>query len=129
MPGDVERHGAGDAVADVGAPASFGAFTPGVARDYRRLDGRHRDLDGRRRDARGHRPERERPGRLVNGAFALAQPLRRAPAPAAFAPIGGSPLTLKSYAAPISNDAGDARLPAVDRLQRAAAHGHATRRR
>ena len=28
------RHGPGDAVASLGAPASFGAFTPGVTRDY-----------------------------------------------------------------------------------------------
>ena len=30
----MSRHGAGHAVADAGPPASFGAFTPGVARDY-----------------------------------------------------------------------------------------------
>ena len=30
----------------LGTPAAFGAFTPGVAKDYTRADDRHRDLDG-----------------------------------------------------------------------------------
>ena len=29
----------------LGTPASFGAFTPGVAKDYTALDDRQRDLD------------------------------------------------------------------------------------
>ena len=49
-------------------------------------------------------PSATAPGRLVNGAFALAQPLQTRVAPAAFAPISGSPLTLKSYRGPMSND-------------------------
>jgi hypothetical protein len=44
------------------------------------------------------------PGHLVNGAFALPQALQTRVAPAAFAPIGGSPLTLRSYSGPVSND-------------------------
>ena len=36
----------------LGTPASFGAFTPGVDRDYTAIDDRERDLDGRRRALR-----------------------------------------------------------------------------
>ena len=42
-------------------------------------------------------------GRLVNGAFSLAQPVQAAVS-GAFAPVGGSPLTLHSYGGPVSND-------------------------
>ena len=37
-------------------PVSFGAFTPGVARELHGLDDRDRDLDGRRRGAERRRP-------------------------------------------------------------------------
>ena len=37
-------------------PVSFGAFTPGVAREYAAFDDRHRRLDRGRRGADGHRP-------------------------------------------------------------------------
>ena len=56
-------------------------------------------------------PSTNAPGRLVNGAFALAaaaagQGDQRAAAPgAAFAALGDAPLTLLTYAGPISNDA------------------------
>ena len=60
----------------LGAPATFGAFTPGVAQG---LHGQHdgdRDLDRRRRDAHRRRPARTATGHLVNGAFSLPQPLQ-----------------------------------------------------
>jgi hypothetical protein len=43
-------------------------------------------------------------GRLVNGAFSLAQPVQAAVS-GAFAPVAGSPLTLHTYSGPASNDA------------------------
>ena len=46
----------------LGAPVSFGAFTPGVDAHLQRLDDGQRDLLGRRRDAVGRRPEHEQPG-------------------------------------------------------------------
>ena len=49
-------------------------------------------------------PSANAPGRLVNGAFTLAQPLQAQVGAAAFAPVSGTPLTLKSYSGPISND-------------------------
>ena len=42
-------------------------------------------------------------GKLVNGAFSLAQPVQAAVS-GAFAPVSGSPLTLHSYSGPASND-------------------------
>ena len=50
-------------------------------------------------------PSTNAPGRLVNGAFALASPVKARVAAAAFEPVSGSPLTLKSYGGPVSNDA------------------------
>ena len=56
-------------------------------------------------------PDTTAPGRLVNGAFTLAQPVRAAatsPAGtgAALAAVGGSasPTSLLTYAGPVSND-------------------------
>ena len=43
-------------------------------------------------------------GRLVNGAFALPQPLK-ASAGGPFADVGGSPTPLLAYSGPVSNDA------------------------
>ena len=45
-------------------------------------------------------------GKLVNGSFALAQPVQANAGGGAFAPVGGSssPTPLKSYAGPASND-------------------------
>ena len=54
-------------------------------------------------------PSPTAPGRLTNGSFTLAQPLRAkatsgAGARRAFAPLGGTPTPLLSYAAPVAND-------------------------
>jgi hypothetical protein len=43
------------------------------------------------------------PGRLVNGAFALAQPVQAA-VDGAFGPVSGAPLAIHSYSGPVSND-------------------------
>ena len=54
-------------------------------------------------------PSATAPGRLVNGTFALAAPVQAKATNAAnpstaFAPIGATPVTLLSYAAPASLD-------------------------
>ena len=54
-------------------------------------------------------PASTAPGRLVNGAFALAQPVQAA-ATGAFAAVSGTPLTLHTYTGPVSNDARTIRL-------------------
>ena len=93
----------------LGTPASFGAFQPGVARDYAASttanvistagDGALSVAD----------PSSNATGHLVNGSFSLAQALKAKASSAggtgsAFASLGTSPLTLLTYTGPISND-------------------------
>jgi hypothetical protein len=44
-------------------------------------------------------------GRLVNGSFALGEPLQARADAAAFAPLGSGPLALLQYTGPVSDDA------------------------
>jgi hypothetical protein len=90
----------------LGAPASFGAFTPGVARDY--LASTSGNVVSTAGDATLSvaDPSSSNTGKLVNGSFALAQTLQvRAVNFGAFANVGGSaaPTTLRTYNAPVSN--------------------------
>jgi hypothetical protein len=53
-------------------------------------------------------PSATAPGRLVNGSFALVEPLQTRADSGAFAPLStaaSSPLALVTYTAPVSNDA------------------------
>jgi hypothetical protein len=80
----------------LGARASFGAFTPGVAHEY--TASTSADVISTAGDAAltVTDPSNVATGRLVNGAFALLQPLK----------VAGSPLpaTVKTWAAPVSHD-------------------------
>ncbi len=84
--------------------AGFGAFAPGVARDY------ESSLAATITSTAGDAalsvadPATASPGRLVNGAFALSQPVQAA-VTAAFAAVSGTPLTIHTYSGPVSNDA------------------------
>ncbi|HEY6889055.1 MAG TPA: Ig-like domain-containing protein, partial [Solirubrobacter sp.] len=93
----------------LGAPASFGAFVPGVAATY--TAGTTANVLSTAGDAALSvaDPSTVAPGRLVNGSFSLPQALRARATNAAnpttqYAAISGSPLTLLTYAGPISND-------------------------
>jgi hypothetical protein len=94
----------------LGAPASFGAFTPGVARTYTAT------LPATVTSTAGDAlltvadPSDTAPGHLVNGAFPLAQPLyasatSRLGTGLAPAPVGASPAPLLGYGAPVTGDA------------------------
>ncbi|MDA0160389.1 M14 family zinc carboxypeptidase [Solirubrobacter ginsenosidimutans] len=85
----------------LGTPATFGAFTPGVAKEY--TAGTTANVISTAGDAAltVADPSTTATGRLVNGAFALVTPLQ-ASGGGAFAPLTA---TLKTYAAPVSNDA------------------------
>jgi hypothetical protein len=94
----------------LGSPASFGPFTPGVARDYTASTtadvlSTAGDATLSVSDAGGVSP-----GHLVNGTFSLAQPLQAgASSPAAGpggapAPVSDTPLSLLSWSAPVSHD-------------------------
>ena len=51
-------------------------------------------------------PSTTAPGHLVNGTFVMPSALQaRAGTTGAFATVSGAPATLKTYAAPVSNDA------------------------
>ena len=98
------------------AAAQFDRFTPGVARTYTTT--LSADVLSTAGDAvlTVTDPSANAPGRLVNGAYALAQPLRAAGAPL--------PATVKSWAAPVSHDPVTIAAVTVDRRERAAADGH-----
>jgi hypothetical protein len=75
----------------MGAPVTFGAFTPGVAKEY--TAGTTATVVSTAGDAAltVSDPSTNHPGYLVNGAFALPQPLQG---------LG----TVKTYSGPVSND-------------------------
>ena len=90
----------------LGAPASFGAFTPGTARDY--FASTTATVISTAGDATLSvaDPSGTATGRLVNGPFSLPQPLRARAANTGTAYNNvGSSLTLQTYHAPVSNDA------------------------
>jgi predicted acyl esterase len=75
----------------LGAPAQFDAFTPGVAREYTASTTANVISTAGDAALTVSDPSSQSPGHLVNGAFALPQPLQG---------LG----TVKSYGGPISND-------------------------
>ena len=96
----------------VGPPASFGAFTPGLARDYTTSLAANVISTAGSATLTVVDPSSTAPGHLVNGAFALPQALQARASSIAgtggpFGPIAGSgsPLSLLSYGGPVSNDA------------------------
>jgi hypothetical protein len=96
----------------MGAPAAFAPFTPGSAKDY--TAGTTATVTSTAGDATLSvaDPSATNIGKLVNGAFTLAQAMQAAASSAggtgaALATIGGSanPTTLLTYSGPASNDA------------------------
>ncbi len=93
----------------LGTPASFGAFTPGIAKDY--TANMTANVISTAGDAALSvtDPGTTAPGHLVNGTFSLPTALRAvgtspAGTSAGSGPVGGSPLTLTTWGNPISND-------------------------
>jgi hypothetical protein len=96
----------------LGAPASFGSLTPGVAKTY--TAGTTANVISSAGDATLSvaDPSSNATGRLVNGTFSLAAPLQAKATSAlgagfALAAVGGSgsPTSLLMYSGPASNDA------------------------
>jgi hypothetical protein len=89
----------------LGTAATFGAFTPGVARDYTATTTAGVISTAGDAALSVADPSSNATGRLVNGAFSLPQALQ-ASGGGAFAPVGGSasPTTLKTWSAPTSNE-------------------------
>ncbi len=90
----------------LGAPASFGAFTPGVAREYSASTTANVVSTAGNAMLSVADPSNTATGRLVNGAFSLPQALR-ASGGGEFLPVGGvaAPITLRTWSEPVSNDA------------------------
>jgi alkaline phosphatase len=91
----------------VGAPVTFAPFQPGVAKDYTAsLVANVISTAGDATLAIAD-PALTTTGHLVNGNFALPEPLQAKSGGAAFAPIGGAPAptVLTSWNAPVSNAA------------------------
>jgi hypothetical protein len=95
----------------LGTPASFGAFTPGVPKDY--TAGTTANVISTAGDGKLEvsDPAATNTGQLVNGTFALPQKLQASASSmggtaAAGGPIGGSaaPTALLTYDKPVSND-------------------------
>jgi 3',5'-cyclic AMP phosphodiesterase CpdA len=88
---------------EVAAAPTLGAFTPGVAKDYEAGVGATVTSTAGDATLSIVDPSTTAPGKLVNGAFSLAQPVQ-ASVSSALAPVSGSPLALHSYSGPVSKD-------------------------
>ncbi len=116
--GIVERQGdAGGIVPatlslSLGASAAFGAFTPGVARSYNAATTANVISTAGDALLSVADPSSTATGRLVNGSFALAEPVEAMASSAggtggalASLSASGAPLPLLTYTGPVSNDA------------------------
>ena len=94
----------------MGAPATFGAFTPGVAREY--TASTTANVISTAGDATLTVADAgTTPGHLVNGAFFLPQPLQG---------LG----VVKTYTGPVSNDQPTITFKQQVNARRRVAHGH-----
>ena len=87
-----------------GGPATFAPFVPGVAKDYTASLGLNVISTAGDAALSISDPSAQAPGHLTNGAFSLPQALQAAANSRAFAAVSATPLTLLTYAAPVSND-------------------------
>ena len=92
----------------LGNPASFGPFAPGADGTYDASTTANVTSTAGDATLSVTDPSTNATGRLVNGTFALAEPLQAKAGSGAFAPLtttAGSPLALLTYTGPVSNDA------------------------
>ena len=95
-----------------GTPANFGPFTPGVARDYTATMAATVTSTAGDAALSVADPSTANTGKLVNGAFTLAQPVGAKASSGAgaggdYKAVGGSaaPASVLAYSGPVSNDA------------------------
>jgi len=91
----------------LGAPASFGAFTPGIGQTYTASTTATVTSTAGDAALTVADPSPQNTGHLVNGAFFLPQPLQAKANDGALGNVGSAaaPLTLHTYDGPVSNDA------------------------
>jgi beta-glucosidase len=88
----------------LGAPASFGPFSPGVTKDYSATGTATVTSSAGAATLSVADPATAHPGHLVNGGFVLPSALQADANGGAFGPVGNSPLTLLTFAGPVSAD-------------------------
>jgi hypothetical protein len=90
----------------LGAPASFGSFTPGAAKDYTASSTATVTSTAGDATLSVADPSSTATGHLVNGTFSMPQALQAGANGGSLAPVGGSsaPTTLLTYSGPVSND-------------------------
>ena len=107
--------------------ATLGSLIPGVAKDYTASLVAKVTSSSPTTSLTAVDPSTNAPGHLVNGAAALPQALQVA-AGGPFAPIGGTPVLLKSWTGPLVNDSANVEFKqpvgATDKL----AAGHYSKR-
>jgi hypothetical protein len=91
----------------LGTGASFGAFVPGVARDYTATSTANVISTAGDATLSVADTSASSPGHLVNGTFALPSKVQARARDGAFADVGGSagPTNLLTYSGPVANDA------------------------
>jgi hypothetical protein len=85
-------------VLTLGAPASSGAFVPGVAHDYPAT------TTATVTSTAGNAALTVTGANLANGAFTLPQALQADADGGAYGPVSSTPATLLTYAGPVSDD-------------------------
>jgi hypothetical protein len=105
VPGEISGTVPATLALTLGASPSFGAFTPGVAKEYTATAGANVVSTAGDAVLTVADPSSNATGHLVNGAFSLPQPVRVS-AGGAFADVGSSamPTALKAWSAPTSNE-------------------------
>ncbi|MDA0160572.1 S8 family serine peptidase [Solirubrobacter ginsenosidimutans] len=88
----------------LGGAASFGAFVPGVDRVYSASTTANVISSAGDALLTVSDPSAVSPGRLVNGTFALNEPVQATAKAGTYAAVTGAGLSLLTYAGPISND-------------------------
>jgi hypothetical protein len=94
----------------ISSSANLGSLVAGLAHDYEASAAAIINSSAANATLSVSDPSTTASGRLVNGSFALAQPLQARATNAAnpstaFLPVGASPVTLLTYTGPASNDA------------------------
>ena len=90
----------------LGAPASFGSFTPGLAKDYTASSSATVTSTAGDATLTVADPSSTATGHLVNGTFSMPQALQAGANGGSLAPVGAStaPTTLLMYSGPVAND-------------------------
>ncbi|WP_270029094.1 purple acid phosphatase family protein [Solirubrobacter phytolaccae] len=87
----------------LGTPGTLGTFVPGIGKSYEATTEVTVTSTAAEATLSVVDPSTNNPGKLVNGTFALAQPIEAA-VNGAFAPVAGTPVALHAWAGPVSND-------------------------